>query len=367
MTGEPVFAFEIKAGRSSSLDALRGVAVLLVVFHHWFLLPVGIPMYDFFIPFFRSYGMLGVDLFFLLSGFCIHNAYRGTPSRFSTKKYLLRRWWRIYPPYFFALALAVLMNLATNYLKWKSGAELTVSNFGPLQVLTHIFLIHNFSQKTTLTISGPFWTIATEMQYYLLYLVLRPLFYSRKGWAVLFVSAFLLYFAAWHIFYLPYAVQPLNPFCYWIEWIAGAFLAYAVKNGVIVPNRHNGLLALILTVFFLILSVQFFEPGQPELSRIAITACFASLIIFFLAFESIWARKPLAWLPRLGIFSYSIYLVHFIFLDRIRVFLIPRAREGMERLLLSVSAIAFCLFVSYGFYIFFEKPFLKKAASIAKY
>ena len=352
-------------GRSRGIDALRGTAVLMVVFFHSYVPSVGIRAYDSFLSFFHQYGTLGVDLFFVLSGFCIHGAYSKRGGEFSAKNYLSRRWWRIYPPYFFALSLAVILNLATNYFKWSHGAAVSWDNFGPLAVLSHLFLMHDFSQQTMLTISGPFWTIAMEMQYYLLYLLLRPFFYSGKGWVFLFLSSLILYFAAWHFYFIPSTAQPLNPFCYWIQWVLGAFLVYLTR---IVPgffNRKNSYF-----MFFIFLCSMFAYSsnmaGGPLLNRLVLSAGFFVLIAFAVSAEEVWGMGAVQWLPFVGLFSYSVYLTHFLFIDRVRTFVIMELPQGWPRFFVSTATIGASLVIAYLFYLYFEKPFHEKAVSIPK-
>ena len=142
---------------------------------------IGVPVYDQFLDFIGGWGRLGVDLFFILSGFCIHWGYSKPGVELEAGKYLQRRWWRIYPPYFFALAFAVILNLGTNYYKLRAGGSFSWANFGLFQITSHVFLVHNLFKDSFTTISGPFWTIAVEMQFYLLYLAVRPLFFNKKG------------------------------------------------------------------------------------------------------------------------------------------------------------------------------------------
>lgn len=349
--------------RSRGIDALRGLAVLAVVFHHSFVPSIGVPLYDIFLRFFQKYGTLGVDLFFLLSGFCIHGAYAGSSGDFHAGAYLRRRWWRIYPPYFFALGLAVLLNLATNYYKWKTGGSVTWDNFGPAAVLSHVFLVHNFSPSTVTAISGPFWTIALEAQYYLFYLVVRRFFFSGRGWAAVFAGTLALHVAAWTFYDAHRVLEMLNPFRFWLEWVTGAFLAYLVKSRPqLLKARGRCGLTFVICAFLLVWMERL--GLSHAYKEVPIAAGFACLILFFLGAEKWWSSKSFAWLPGVGLFSYSVYLVHFLFMDRIRVFILPRVPEGGWRLCGSILTIGLCLAAAYGFYLVCERPFLRKAASV---
>ena len=83
--------------RIKEIDGLRGVAVLVVVAHHYlsWLKYSG-----------AGYGWLGVDLFFVMSGFLISSILldlKGKPHYFRT--FYARRAFRIFPPYYFVLAI----------------------------------------------------------------------------------------------------------------------------------------------------------------------------------------------------------------------------------------------------------------------
>src|SRR5262249_40945938 len=108
--------------RSGAIDALRGVAILLVVAYHAGPLEFRMPSYRddgwlalpslgwrwLAVPVFHC-GFPGVPLFFVLSGFCIHlraaRTRAGAAARPRLRDFFLRRFWRIYPPYWIALAL----------------------------------------------------------------------------------------------------------------------------------------------------------------------------------------------------------------------------------------------------------------------
>jgi peptidoglycan/LPS O-acetylase OafA/YrhL len=337
--------------RQQGIDALRGMAVLMVVFFHSH------------VPWFREFGVLGVDLFFVLSGYCIHRGYAAHPERFDTRNYLLRRWWRIYPPYFFALSLAVILNLTTNGIKWQTGGEISWYQFGPLPILSHLFMVHDLSRQTMLTVSGPFWTVAMEMQYYLLYWILRPLFNSGKGWFVLWVSALLLYGVAWHFYYSSSGVQLLNPFCYWVEWVLGAYLA---QLSVRMKNFNSGRNAVLAALVFSALTVLYVGSfiKDPQMARLVVAGALFALTAWALMTEALWRSRIISWLPKIGLFSYSVYLTHFLILDRIHTFVVPILPSGVLRAGVSLSAVLFSLGFAYVFYLYFEKPFHDRSVRV---
>lgn len=86
----------------ASITALRGVSVTLVVFYHysWFVHPLETT--------FLRRGYIGVDIFFIISGFlACHTTNKLDASAFNAIKYLLQRLARIYPAYLIVTLLYV--------------------------------------------------------------------------------------------------------------------------------------------------------------------------------------------------------------------------------------------------------------------
>ena len=164
------------------IDVLRAVAILLVVAFHY--LPNATGQYElnwqgmwrdggdgqtrlmwWLYP--LSLGWSGVSLFFVISGFCIHYSFlkhaASSPGKSFLKQFFWKRFWRIYPPYFIALAVFFCLMLRHH------DAGATAGNFW-----SHLLLIHNFGLATFDGINPAFWSLAVEMQFYLLFpLVLR--------------------------------------------------------------------------------------------------------------------------------------------------------------------------------------------------
>ena len=175
----------LEPARLRSIDALRGIAAMGVVVYHC----IGIGPYlqsRFFlvrypvqlIQLTSSFGYIGVFLFFVISGFCIHLQWAraqasGVTPTIHFGSFWKRRIRRLYPPYIIALALYLLLTA------WSIGID--VSHFFIYDVLMHLLMLHNLDPHTCYSINGVFWTLAIEEQLYLAYFLL--LFLRRRwGW-----------------------------------------------------------------------------------------------------------------------------------------------------------------------------------------
>lgn len=96
--------------RLKHLDFLRGIAVLLVLFRHYAL---SIVLFNI--------GWIGVDLFFVLSGFLVSGLLFKEYIKYGNIKpilFLIRRGLKIYPLFYFALILSLISISVFNYFKW---------------------------------------------------------------------------------------------------------------------------------------------------------------------------------------------------------------------------------------------------------
>ena len=175
-----------EAGSIAALDGLRGVAVLWVIAFHYCALRDGardpwvealrtVPLAD---AVLRN-GYLGVDLFFLISGFLLTLPWllrrdQGAPPPDAAGFYR-RRLRRIVPAYYLQLLLlfVLVLPLLRGADYWQRDLYVLAWNG-----VAHGAFIHNSSPLTSgsMAVNGALWTLAVEAQFYLLLPLLAPLF-----------------------------------------------------------------------------------------------------------------------------------------------------------------------------------------------
>src|SRR5688572_30062087 len=117
--------------RLLSIDILRGLAIILVLFRHFGIVEV-----------LGKIGWSGVDLFFVISGFLVSGLlFREFQSTGEIKpmRFLIRRGFKIYPPFYFFLAFTV----AKAFLVFLSGIEGN-KGFNLKALLAEIFFVQNY-------------------------------------------------------------------------------------------------------------------------------------------------------------------------------------------------------------------------------
>jgi peptidoglycan/LPS O-acetylase OafA/YrhL len=134
--------------RNIGLDIIRGVAVILVLTRHS----------DVENNIITQFGWLGVDLFFVLSGFLISNIlfneYKENNS-INIKRFLIRRSFKIFPPFYFFVFLTLLFNLLIK-------GELDIKLH---QIVSELFYLQSYFPRIWLHT----WTLAVEEHFYLFF------------------------------------------------------------------------------------------------------------------------------------------------------------------------------------------------------
>jgi peptidoglycan/LPS O-acetylase OafA/YrhL len=210
-------------GHISTLDGLRAFAILAVIIHHYgeyYLLPIH-PNSSLLRDVVESLGM-GVDLFFVLSGFLITGILLdalGKPYFF--KRFYWRRGLRIWPLYYVFLLAVLLVHRQIFSRIGVAPFALYYRNFLGPDHASDIYI-------------GQFWSLCVEEQFYLVWPVV--LFFLPKRMRlpliVLLIGAafcFRIYFS-WRGMD-PYIIYRL-PFCHMDVLLAGAMLAVLTRIGI---------------------------------------------------------------------------------------------------------------------------------------
>lgn len=139
------------------LRAIAALAVFLVHFNQQARLQVELGPFD--LARWLANGNTGVALFFVLSGFLLATPFwrqqYAAGAQLDVKQYFLRRLARILPAYYMCLGGLIAIKLA-------AGGFPSINN-----VLSHVLFLYNVSDHNILSLNEPFWTLAVEMQFYL--------------------------------------------------------------------------------------------------------------------------------------------------------------------------------------------------------
>ncbi len=304
--------------RIPALDGVRGVAVLLVFFHH-LILASGIDQdfwWDRQVFKLAHSSWLGVDLFFVLSGFLITGILlnsKGSKQYF--RNFYGRRVLRIFPLYYGYLILALL--LFPLWLPPESGQALIETQAWYWLYLSNVHVA--LEGWPNLGVAGHFWSLAIEEQFYLLWplavwaLTRRQLLFLAAACFVGAIAFRIVMPSSLDIYVLlPTRMDALA---------AGAFLALVVRgeNGISVLGKWPMFLfsacSTILLAFYLEAGgwLSYTDPVVRVIGYTFIATAFASLIALLVAAE------PRSWLCRifsarslvfLGKYSYGLYVLH---------------------------------------------------------
>lgn len=286
-----------KSALRTDIQALRGFAVLLVVLYHagltW--LPAG---------------FLGVDVFFVISGFLITGIIKKGLERgdFSFRTFYYRRAKRLLPAAYTAILLSV---AASPFVLGEEGmTDLKQQVFGAVSFTINFILWQQSGYFDAEAGTKPllhFWSLAVEEQYYILMPLLLFFLPSRSWLAVvsaLLASSFAV--ALWWAMTAADAAFYLLPARLW-ELALGSLCA-------LLPARYHGLhlfsYARLPALMALIL-VPVYPTGLPHPGVDAAVVCLATVLIILGHNRSPCERvAPVRALGLVGNISYSLYLVH---------------------------------------------------------
>lgn len=323
----------------ADIQVLRGIAVLAVVFYH-----AKLRLF--------SSGFLGVDIFYVISGFLITGLIaRGIEQKsFRLSAFYFRRAKRLLPAAYItflavALAAPVMLTAAEmkDFVAQMVGAITFTANFVLWQQTGY------FESAAELKPLLHVWSLSIEEQYYFL-VPAAMLLLPRRLWfagvfATLLVSLALRIGFSQH----PAAAFYLLPTRAW-ELMIGSIGALAVVG----PRAETLLDALFWPAVFALIAVPTMGNGEDYPLLCTLIVCLATFVIILRRHPSLFSGGPAIYLRRIGDISYSLYLVHwplFAFFSNAWVTGSPR-----EASLIRTGLVVLSLLLAYQLYRFVERP-----------
>ncbi|HHF6565401.1 TPA: acyltransferase family protein [Haemophilus influenzae] len=300
------------------IDGLRAIAVISVIIYHlnenWL-----------------SGGFLGVDIFFVISGFLITGIIitEIQQNSFSLKQFYTRRIKRIYPAFITVMALvsfiASVIFIYNDFNKLRKTIELAIAFLSNFYLgLTQGYFDLSANENPVLHI----WSLAVEEQYYLIFPLILILAYKKfREIKVLFIITLILFFILLATSFVSanfYKEVLHQPNIYYLsnlrfpELLVGSLLAiyHNLSNKVQLSKQVNNILAILSTL--LLFSCLFLMNNDiayiPGITLI-LPCIFTALIIHTTSQNNIvklcLSNKAIVFIGKI---SYSLYLYHWIFI-----------------------------------------------------
>mgnify|MGYP005989283905 FL=1 len=316
--------------RIQNIDILRGIAILFVVLFHYtsshysqdYLLRT-----DGWTLELARYGWSGVDIFFVVSGYCIAMTIVKTQNYI---EFLVRRFARIYPAYVFCglitLIFFTFFDLPGKEVDWFTGfMNLIFANFIPGL---------NFKY-----IDGIYWALFVELKFYIffgaLYFILKNLNKAIIAWMIFSVILNLILLFDNQILTFFTSISPHANF-----FLVGLIL-FNLKE----RNYFFYSLIIFFTITNVLINDRYLENEFYFIFLIFITSLILKLNI----------NLRLKFLSKIGLISFSWYLIH----NSIGLIIIREINKlGIENLSI-LAAILTTLLISIISFVFIEKPVKK--------
>jgi peptidoglycan/LPS O-acetylase OafA/YrhL len=358
--------------RIPQIDGLRALAILLVISFHYInnqLTGASSKIAKFFY-FITSFGWAGVDLFFVLSGFLIGTILitnRQKDNYFST--FYIRRFVRIIPNYYLLIVVFIIISQISIF-----STDYFVAGNKTIPTWSYFFMVHNLYMAALHNMGNSAmsvtWSIGIEEQFYL---IIPFIIYYLKPKLLPFLLVCFIILA--NIFRFFHPVLPTEHFSI-AAYVLLPCRMDAISFGVLIAwiNCNYNLTDLVNKYFFKIIALMlsivilcgllvFLYKDIGIIRNSLFALFFACAIVVGLAkpqslYGNFLGNKLLNWIGKI---SYSLYLFHYLILGVCivigeKIFLQP---TSIERILISIVALAFSFTFSWLVYKYLETPFVK--------
>jgi len=333
----------------SDIDGLRALAVVPVILFHANITCPG--------------GFIGVDIFFVISGYLITGIIERDVSdgRFSIIDFYNRRIRRIFPAMFAMMTVSTLIALLTlppNQLKDLGKSILATAAFcANILDYRHSGYFDTSSQYDPLL---HMWTLSVEEQFYVFWpLMLWTLgFLSLSKYKIRAIGVILISSLALSVYWInnnPNAAFYLLPSRAWELALGSALAIMQVQKLLQHPSRIAADACSLIGLAMVVASIVAYDSATPFPGIAALLPCLGALVIIYSSTATLSAGgQLLSFRPIVftGAISYSLYLWHWPILVFARL-IINRELTYSERILLIILT----FIVAWISYIFIETPF----------
>lgn len=345
------------------IDGLRGIAVLSVVFYHFKFAVFGKELFQ--------GGFLGVDVFFVISGYLITKIILNSLQNnndFSFYDFYIRRARRILPMLFviliFTFIVSYFLFLTDQFINF------SYSSLSSLFFYSNYYF-YNFSQgyMGNSGIDKPLlhlWSLSIEVQFYILFPIIIIFIYKYFN---KYLFEILLFFFFCSLIFADFSSRIDSLFTFYVlptrawELLAGSLCVFYERNNDFKKNNFFKSFSIIGFVLILYCFV-FFKDDYRLPSFLSIWVVLGTSLIIIFNIKESFINKILSTkiLVALGLISYSLYLWHYPFASYYRA-----NNNLLDLPITPVYLILISILVSIISYYFIEKPFRNKKFIINKY
>jgi peptidoglycan/LPS O-acetylase OafA/YrhL len=293
--------------RIEYLDGMRGIAILMVVFYHVFARwPLHVPYGDSFSGFFLAkYGWLGVELFFMISGFVIFMTLEKCNSY---PQFIQRRWLRLFPA---MLIVSTIVYLSASLLKERPAGVPVLSDTLPGLLFIEPLWLNKFFHVNQGVLEGSFWSLFVEVKFYILFGGLY--FLAKRSFAkISLLIAFILSIISTLVVK---SVGDTIPFARYPDLFFNGYMSFNYSSwfliGVLTFDlyRRQSAGRLFLTLSIGMIAAVYVSLGHHDNTGIFAFAL-VMLFVFSIYFDTLRWILSAKFLLFMGFISYPFYLFH---------------------------------------------------------
>ncbi|WP_406684434.1 acyltransferase [Seonamhaeicola sp. MEBiC1930] len=375
-----------KKDRVFGLDLIRAIAITLVLISH---VSLFFPNYNNVITdSFQVFGLYGVEIFFVLSGFLIGGILLELikVTSFSFKNvcnFWVRRWFRTLPLYFLVLSINVLL-------------VFIVEDELPKKLWKYCLFLQNFYNEYLIFFPES-WSLSIEEYAY----ILAPLglfFISKMGISLkvkresMFLISAIIFSALCVVLKIVFHCNNIDDNQNFITWninlksmvvyrldaiFIGFILVYFFKKYQLFFEKQKWKFAVIgsIVIMCLLVSIVYY-PINSENSLywnvffLPLNSIAISLLLPFLYYLNFNYKTVKAFIERVSLYSYSMYLLHYSFAYYLIKHLINLGElDLLDSFLITIVYLIIVYFLSKASYLFYEKPMtdLRDSKTIKRY